>query len=266
MDDEKIALLISLLEPASFAIEDYAAALKTAGGDVQVAAEALLLPRVKSSGKRKAGTSLESWLGKKRTTDVSAAAPASPRRALERVSTERADDPCPPPWSGIDAVSVAVSSTSALESEAALARDTKPKKDAFAILRSSSGPSADIGVAGGSKTKSAPQPALRLGTQQQLDSHGLPLTLLASPLSPALASALYLAMMEESEAKWERTRWYLAGRWVESPHTTHMYARDGGGYDTEQAKAGKYLYSGTVLDTAPVSSPRRRSLGVAHEN
>ncbi len=251
MDDEKIALLVSLLEPASFPIEDYAAALKTAGGDVQIAAEALLLPRVKSSGKRKAGTSLESWLGKKRTTDVAATAPASPRRALERASPERGGAPCPPSRSGIDAVSAPVSSTSALESEAALARDMKPKKDAFAILRSSSGPSADLGVVGGSKTKSAPQPALRLGTQQQLDSHGLPLTLLASPLSPALASALYLAMMEESEAKWERTRWYLAGRWVESPHTTHMYASDGADMTRSRRKLGS-------TSTAVQCSTRRR--------
>ena len=81
--------------------------------------------------------------------------------------------------------------------------------------------------------------------------------------------------MDESD-KWERNRWYLAGKWVESPHTTTVYARKGGGYgerdegeyaagETETSRSerrqdgagqegaqARYFYSGTELGTPQV--------------
>lgn len=215
--DTKLAMLASLLEPASYPTDELLEALQGADGDVAKAAEALLLPRVKSAGKRKAGTSLESWLGgKKRHENV-----ASPRLAPTPTEpTQR-----------------------------------KPAVDLLSILKQP----ADMAAAG-DKVKNAPRPALHLPDQSAIDSHRLPLTLLRSPLSPALASALYLTMMDESET-WERNRFYLAGKWVESPHTVCHYARDPPtmeekDIETLQGKEGKkatYMWSGQEIPSARVS-------------
>lgn len=269
MDDAKIALLISVLEPASFPIDDYAEALRAANGNVQAAAEALLLPRVKSAGKRKAGSSLQQWLGKDRRgtadrgvggADGGAGETNDNHVAGEHWPAETINDPVPTSSDkaeggrelarrkrrAISAVAPGSSSESLPSPSRAAAPEAKPpRKDAFALLRKSG-----ANAGGSTKPKAVPQPALRLATQQQLDAHDLPLTLLGSPLSPALASALYLAMMDEAEDKWERNRWYLAGRWVESPHTTHMYARHGQGYDN--SPEARYFYSGTDLGKPPV--------------
>lgn len=45
-------------------------------------------------------------------------------------------------------------------------------------------------------------------------------------------------MMDESET-WERNRFYLAGKWVESPHTVCHYSRNGGRYDERAELASK---------------------------
>lgn len=245
--DAQIALLASLLEPATYSTEEYVAALRSSSGNLQLAAEELLLPRVKSAGKRKAGTSLESWLGKKRG--------GKPRGA----TGPRDDEPVV----GVD-VDLKRSVRSAAEDEEYVkpARDldnpAKPRVDAFSVLLD---PSSQPQIP---KAKAAPQPAVRLATQAQIDSVGLPLTILTSPLSPSFASALYLTMMDESE-KWERNRWYLAGRWVESPHTMTSYARGHGGSGEEgtsdpdfseaakKQNEGKYYYSGTEQKTSAVS-------------
>ena len=215
-NDAKIALLASLLEPATYPISEYLEALTGAHGDVALAAEALLLPRIQSAGKRKAGSTLESWLGKKRGV------------ATESVEDNQASD--------IEK-NVAVSTSPS---------KGKPSSDLLAMFRQSS-PSK-------TKAKTIPQPALLLTSQAAIDRHKLPVTLAQSPLSPALASALYLAMMDESET-WDRNRFYLAGKWVESPHTTTVYAREGGGYGERLGAEGqaRYFYSGTELGTPNVS-------------
>jgi hypothetical protein len=243
VQDAQIAFLASLLEPATFSTEEYVAALQNSAGDVQLAAEELLLPRVKSAGKRKAGTSLESWLGRKRG--------GNGRGGPKEVE----------PVADVD-VDLKRSVLLATKDEESVkpARDqdnpTKPRVDAFSVLLNPTSQPKNP------KAKATPQPAVRLATQAQIDSVGLPLTNLTSPLSPSLASALYLTMMEESE-KWERNRWYLAGRWVESPHTLTSYARGPGREKetgdpdfSEKAKKqneGKYYYSGTEQKTSAVS-------------
>lgn len=117
----------------------------------------------------------------------------------------------------------------------------KPPLNAFSVLSD----------AGPSKPRTAPQPALLLTSQAAIDKHRLPLRLLDSPLSSSFASALYLALMEESET-WTRHRWYLAGRWVESPHTMTNYYQEGGGY----GGSTPYYYSGKELPMPKVSFPR----------
>lgn len=198
-DDTQLAILASLLEPASYPVLELSEALRDNKGDVAAAAEALLLPRVKSSGKRKAGTSLESWLGKKRGSEAV-------KQQVEVDLTESS-----PSRRSLPATT---SST-----------PPKPLKNAFTLLTSTSTSSASPAP----KSKAPARPAIPLATQSAIDAHSLPLTLLKSPLSPALASALFLALMQESE-EWERHRWFLAGRWVESPHTSANFYRRRGGY------------------------------------
>lgn len=211
----QLLLLASLLEPSTYPEEELRSALLSARGDLGQAAEELLLPRVKSAGKRKAGTSLESWFGKKRD----APSPKETHKAPPVVHKE-------------------------------------PLRDAFSILKSSSTASTS---APPPKIKALPQHALHLTSQIAIDKHRLPLTLLTSPLSPAFASALYLAMMEESES-WERHKWYLAGRWVESPHTMSGYHQTGGGFGLDKdvhsggEKKPQYYYSGNELPDSKVCS------------
>lgn len=208
--DTQLAILASLLEPASYPLEELLDALTNAKGDVTRAAESLLLPRVKSAGKRKAGTSLESWLGRKKG--------------------KAAEDPVTP------------EKTSSYFKPAGASPAKKPAVDLLSILQQ---PEA-------AKIRAGPLPPLPLATQSAIDKHGLPLTILQSPLSPAFASALYLALMEESE-NWERHRWFLAGKWVESPHTMTSFARDGVKNEVDEAGWEKYYYSGTHLKPPLVS-------------
>ncbi|WVR03945.1 hypothetical protein IAU60_000944 [Kwoniella sp. DSM 27419] len=212
--DTKIALVASLLEPLTFPLDTLLEALEEADGDVSKAAESLLLPRVKSSGKRKAGSSLQSWLTRPRETKTSKQSSSQDvAQTLQPLNDE-------------------VSSTSRKSSKDAI--------DLLAKLRHASD-----ATAGNPKAKAAPQPPVLLTSQAAIDSHSLPLSILESPLPPSLASALYLAMMEESES-WERNKFYLAGKWVESPHTTTVYKRAGGGYGG--TPGGRYFYSGTELE------------------
>lgn len=229
----QLLLLASLLEPASYPKAELRAALLSAKGDLSRAAEELLLPRVKSAGKRKAGTSLESWFSKRR-------------------DAPQESDPSP------------VERPASMTSPKAKG-STEPIRDAFALLKAPA-------TAAQGKAKAVPQPALLLTSQTAIDKHKLPLTLLTSPLSPALASALYLAMMDESE-EWRRHKWYLAGRWVESPHTSATYYYPGGGYgidgmiDDALGKKGEgaqseeekdkpsYFYSGMELASSKVCRP-----------
>ena len=218
--DTKLAILSSLLEPATYPLEELLDALQESNGDVGNAAEAILLPRVKSAGKRKAGTSLESWLGKKR-------APVSPPGKVDSATSIKADS-------------------------------SPRKKEGVNLLHHLKHPTTE-------RTKTIPRPPINLPNQSVIDTHNLPLSILKSPLSPSFASALYLAMMEESTT-WERNKFYLAGKWVESPHTVCHYSRDPAATGTTEAvekgeevlegKEGKkatYMWSGQEIAASRVS-------------
>jgi hypothetical protein len=219
--DTKLAILSSLLEPASYPLEQLLDALQEYNGDVGKAAEGILLPRVKGAGKRKAGTSLESWLGKKRV-------PISPSGRLD---------------------------TTTIKNET-----IAPKKDGVNLLDHLKQPTTE-------RTKAIPRPPVYLPNQSAIDSNNIPLSILKSPLSPSFASALYIAMMEESNT-WDRNRFYLAGKWVESPHTVCHYSRNPAATGTTEAvekgeevldgKEGKkatYMWSGQEIAASRVSPP-----------
>jgi len=223
--DTKLAILSSLLEPASYPLEELLDALQESHGDVGKAAEELLLPRVRGAGKRKAGTSLESWLGKKR-------APICPSGKVDTAASIKTDL-------------------------------NQIKREGVNLLDHLKQPTSE-------RTKAIPRPPVHLPNQSAIDSHDIPLSILKSPLSPSFASALYLAMMEESET-WERNRFYLAGKWVESPHTVCHYSRNPAATGTTEAvekgeevldgKEGKkatYMWSGQEIAASRVSPLTQR--------
>jgi hypothetical protein len=238
--DTKLAILASLLEPATYPLDELLEALQSSAGKISQAAEALLLPRVKGAGKRKAGTSLQSWLGKKRATD----------------STDHDIPPATPPpvlakevWNESKTGPSTVAGTSA-----------RPRPvNLLDILKHPTTPE---------KAKNLPRPPVILHNQSAIDNHSIPLTLLQSPLSPAFASALYLTMMEES-VTWERNKFYLAGKWVESPHTVCHYSKDpppasatGPGTDKgkdiellegKEGRKATYMWSGQEISPGRVS-------------
>ena len=67
-------------------------------------------------------------------------------------------------------------------------------------------------------------PPLLLTRPEQVAKH-TPCSLHFNILPADLAERLYLRMLDESE-KWERNRWWLNDRQVESPHTTAFYTSD----------------------------------------
>nr|XP_031863086.1 uncharacterized protein CI109_001564 [Kwoniella shandongensis]KAA5530158.1 hypothetical protein CI109_001564 [Kwoniella shandongensis] len=227
--DTKIALLASLLEPITFPIDIYVEALATAHGNVARAAEELLLPRVKSAGKRKAGTSLHSWLSRPRETKIAkreedtiakVGMKEEPFEVTSYVKTEGTTE------------IVSNVKTEGLERPT---NSKSPTVNLWSILQQGSNDSTI------SKTKTLPQPPILLATQQGIDAHSLPMTLLDPPLSPSFASALYLAMMEESDT-WEVKPFLLAGRWVTSTYTTGIYKKKDGEYGGIEVQ--RYYYSG----------------------
>lgn len=257
--DTKLAMLASLLEPASFPIEDLLDALQASKGDVAKSAEVLLLPRVKSAEKRKAGTSLQSWLGKKQ-----APTPIHfPSRTREPQATAFHDELQAVTDQNTRSTMATTTTTTSTKT-----KNDKPPVDLLSVLKQPTTPE---------KPKIVPRPALHLPNQSAINSHKLPLTLLQSPLSPSFASALYLTMMDESQT-WERNRFYLAGKWVESPHTVCHYARDPPSADEhereqevevpvpvpvpmldgKQGKEGKkamYMWSGQEIESSRVCPP-----------
>ena len=215
--DALLAQLVGFLEPATYPIDELLSALDAASGDVARAAEELLTasPSVK---RRKLHRDLAGWLSQKpRRSPVE-----SPRRrSIEKAQKHELDE------ATIDATPAAKSGSSAAW-DSLLRRDAPPPK-----------------------SKTTPQPPIRLATQAAIDAHSLPLTILQSPLTSSFASALYLSMMAES-AKWDPNRFYLAGKWVESPHTTTSYKRPDA-YEPHDIA----LHNGAVAVTVTKEVPER---------
>ncbi|KAL1409494.1 hypothetical protein Q8F55_003477 [Vanrija albida] len=197
--DAALAQLITLLEPAAFPFESYAAALDRSAGDVARAAEWLLMPSeaggsgAPASRSAKRARGLDQWLK----------APAKRERPDLDSDTKNASTPSPKkaatPPSPPDRAATAAN-------WAALLRASPPKPIAPAPKR---------------------EPPLHLATPAALAAADIPLALLPSPVPPAMAAALYHLMMGEAETvPWPKNKWYLNGREVESNHQATSYARD----------------------------------------
>ena len=99
----------------------------------------------------------------------------------------------------------------------------RPKpKSINGVLRDSSGAASGSGST--PPRPAAALPPLLLSRPEQIAQH-TPCSLHFGILPTALAERLYRVMLAESKA-WERNRWYLADRHVESPHTTAFYSTD----------------------------------------
>ncbi|WWC60158.1 uncharacterized protein I303_102722 [Kwoniella dejecticola CBS 10117] len=252
--DTKLALLSSLLEPISIPFDLLLEALNEANGDVSKAAEALLIPKVRSAGKRKAGTSISSWLKKPRNAQSgSVKVKGKEEEVFDFLYSE---EPIKTSTSGkttaetelasgeiIQAATEGTVSSSSSSSPAKKPIATTTNVDLLSILR---GPSTSSTMTPTTtKAKNGPQPPISLSTQKSIDAHGLPITLLESPLPSSLASALYLELMQESE-RWYHNEFYLAGKAVKSPHTVQMYKYPDP--DSNAWKEGvRYWYSGTSM-------------------
>ena len=86
-----------------------------------------------------------------------------------------------------------------------------------------------------SDTPSKPSrlPTLTLSTPELVAKH-TPCTLHLSVLPQELACKLFYTMLDAS-IKWERNKWWIADRVVESPHLTSFYVRKTGGLDKDES-------------------------------
>nr|ODN87339.1 hypothetical protein L203_03612 [Cryptococcus depauperatus CBS 7841] len=223
--DTKLALLTSLLHPLVFSKNQYLEALSFTSGQVDKAAEQLLLPNENGPSKKRKFESLKGWLGQS-----SEAGKKNERKKLQAESTI-VNRP------RVKAMELAIESDRTYASGNATDKDNSLSR----VLDGQFHAKAD-------KKRAVPQSAISLSTQSSINAHNLPLTLIASPLTPSMASALYLTMMEESK-EWKTNRFYIAGNAAESPHKIGFYMREGGGYGGSGAR---YFYAGAEQGKAKV--------------
>ncbi|KAJ3789897.1 hypothetical protein GGU10DRAFT_259620 [Lentinula aff. detonsa] len=106
-----------------------------------------------------------------------------------------------------------------------------------------------------SSKKAAPRrPPLTLSNPRMVAEH-TPCTMHLSVLPPGLASKLFYSL-EESSRDWQRNKWYLFDRLVESPHRTAFFVRktDGVSDDETWHESAQYWYNGRKTDPPHVFS------------
>ncbi|KAI0780770.1 hypothetical protein BD413DRAFT_500028 [Trametes elegans] len=98
-------------------------------------------------------------------------------------------------------------------------------------------------------------PPLTLTTSDMVAEH-TPCTLHHSVLHPELACRLYYTLLHASQA-WQRTRWWLADRVVQSSHSTSFYCRKAKNPEQEadMQQAAQYWYNGRPTEPPPVFPP-----------
>jgi hypothetical protein len=214
--DTLLAILSSLLDPdAKHKASDLLEALALHDGDVNKAAEALqsgasrrVEKRAVPGGKRKRQTgTMEDWL------------------VLPQSSA--ADDESFTPRK-IRVVS------SGNQRESGMLSPTKPVVDLMSVLRA---PEPTSG------TRAVPRvPHMTLSDASLVAQH-TPCTLHTSVLPPELACRLFHIMLDKARS-WDRNRWYLFDRLVESPHRTSFFARRTNGVDEDDKwqEAARFWY------------------------
>lgn len=201
--DAALASLIHVLEPATYPLEDYDAALDRANNDVSRAAELLLLGLGAGSGSsevskgRKRQRGIDFFMKPKHSLTSS---PNSKRAKGSSTSRDPTPPEAPPePFPEID---------------------REAQKGAWSSLLKASAPKPRL--ASGSEPLKLPP--LRLGTPAAIKAAGIPVAMLQSPLSPQFAAQLYHVMMAESP-KWNYNKFFLNGRECMSNHSSSTYSR-----------------------------------------
>ncbi|PFH50073.1 hypothetical protein AMATHDRAFT_75828 [Amanita thiersii Skay4041] len=97
-------------------------------------------------------------------------------------------------------------------------------------------------------------PPLTLSIPELVTQH-TPCTMHLSVLPPELACQLFHTMIHASR-HWQRNKWWLFDRVVESPHRTSFFARKTDGIDDDETwqEAARYWYNGRMT-SAPVRFP-----------
>ncbi|OSD08701.1 hypothetical protein PYCCODRAFT_1357282 [Trametes coccinea BRFM310] len=106
-----------------------------------------------------------------------------------------------------------------------------------------------------SKAKVPTLPPLTLTTPESVAEH-TPCTMHHSVLPPELACRLYYTLLFASR-DWQRTKWWLVDRIVESSHSSFFYKRaahDGDGAD-DMKEAAQYWYNGRPTEAPPTFPP-----------
>lgn len=199
--DAALASLIHVLEPATYPLEDYDAALDRANNDVSRAAELLLLGLGEGSGSGQG--SREGSNGRKRQRGIDffmKPKRSSPNPKRTKGSTSR--DLTPPPSEPLPEI------------------DREAQKGAWSSLLKASAPRPRLA----SGIEPLKLPPLRLGTSAAVKASGIPVAVLQSPLSPQFAAQLYHVMMAESP-KWNYNKFFLNGRECMSNHSSSTYSR-----------------------------------------
>ncbi|KAJ3478156.1 hypothetical protein NLI96_g9964 [Meripilus lineatus] len=230
-----IALVSSLLDGEIPDQAEILEALADCNGNVDLAAQLLKEKQHSreaiSTKKRKRTSRLDDWLN-----------PSAPNGARSP-KRPRSPSPIRPSHAGPSSkpLSASTSSSSKVKS--------LTSEEFMTMLR----PSASSG--GLSKPSPVKYPPLTLSTPELVAKH-TPCTLHTSILPPDLACRLFYVMLHESRS-WERNKWYLFDRLVESPHRTSFFIRKSttemcDQYDVEMDEAAQYWYNGRK--TGPVSS------------
>ncbi|KAG8877757.1 Cell wall assembly regulator [Tulasnella sp. 331] len=245
-DTEVLLVMLQSLLDEQMPEEALLEALWSADGDVDLAAHALrdkrasstrtIVTAQKAKTKRKrGGTMLENWLvlhepvpsalAKKPRSSSKTTAPTRRRSREEAVIIVDNEESLAGPSS-----SKMLTMTRTPE---------KPKMSLLDVLRAPpNSPPASM------MPKLAP---MTLVTPTVIAKH-TPTTLHTSILPPDLACRLYFTLLDEAEASWQRSKWFLVERLVESPHLTSFYIRDK--ESNEWNESAKYWYNGLEAPAA----------------
>ncbi|KAH7929782.1 hypothetical protein BV22DRAFT_1029177 [Leucogyrophana mollusca] len=199
-------------------------------GNVQAAAdffnhghEAGGVPKNVQSKKRKRPLGLDDWLSN-----------SSPNASAIPSGSKRDDSNGEPPQHPVPLKAITHSSSSS--------SPAKPVVDLMSVLRQAP-----------PVVQTTPRlPPLMLSNPSMVAQH-TPCTMHLSILPPDLACRLFYTMVDLSRT-WNRNKWWLFDRVVESPHRTCFYARRTDGVDTDEGwqEAAQYWYNGRPGDPPQV--------------
>ncbi|TFK76597.1 hypothetical protein BDN72DRAFT_831175 [Pluteus cervinus] len=228
--DVLVALVLSLADSAQdHSQEEVLNALVQSNGDVNEAVRLLHRPHSKKRPQPTGTSTISSWLS-------------------SRTKRRKEDDVPAPTTNGSSEQphqeSTAAQVLDALPQSTSRTAGDKPTVDLMTVLRQpqpSNKPKRNL-------------PPLLLTTPSLVKEH-TPCTLHLSVLPPELACDLFYTMLDASSS-WQRNKWWLFDRVVESPHRTSFYARNLSAEDDGWEEAAQYWYNGRQTSKPDVFPPK----------